>query len=366
MLSAAAFPKGEIIMKTGHHFKSFIVAILCSLSLGLPPAWAEPVAAGPAGKVRVAVARFGATDRFAQVYGGWDIGGGLAAQVVTELINTGKVVVVERAILSQIMREQELSASKLVTKETAAQVGQLLGVDYLIVGEVTEFEQKAVGVGGRAGFLTWLFPKASAEFTAAHVAIDLRIIDTSTGEILHSYRSEGRAWEKAVAIDINFPTLTFGGDAFHKTPLGKATRQTIQDALGFILGAVQERLRTHSTGLGKVIHLEENLVYINAGANAQVHVGDRLSIFSVKKVLTDPETNQVVGVIENPIGELSVVFVSEKFSKARVLGNTLPHKGDIVRFSDKNPRFGSQGEETIPYGDVKGLTVAKSGYPILD
>jgi len=355
----------EIIMKTRHPLKSFIITLLCSLSLSLPVWGAEPGAPGPTGKVRVAVARFGATDRFAQVYGGWDIGGGLAAQVVTELINSGKVVVVERAILSQIMREQELSASKLVTKETAAQVGQLLGVDYLIVGEVTEFEQKAVGAGGRAGFLTWLFPKASAEFTAAHVAIDLRIIDTSTGEIIHSYRSEGRAWEKAVAVDINFPTLTFGGDAFHKTPLGKATRQTIQDSLGFILGAVQERLRTHSTGLGKVIHLEDNLVYVNAGANAQVQVGDRLSIFSVKKVLTDPETNQVVGVIENQIGELTVVFVSEKFSKARVLGNTLPHKGDIVRFSDKNPRPGSHGEEGA-YGDVKGLAVAKSGYPILD
>ena len=346
-------------------YKIGVLGIFLSVCLHLQAWGADPAAPGASAKVRVAVARFGATDRFAQVYGGWDIGGGLAAQVVTELINTGKVIVVERAILSQIMREQELSASKLVTKETAAQVGQLLGVDYLIVGEVTEFEQKAVGAGGHVGLLTWLFPKASAEFSAAHVAIDLRIIDTSTGEIIHSHRSEGRAWEKAAAVDLSLPTLTFGGDAFHKTPLGKATRQTIQDAIGFVLGAVQERLRTYSTGLGKVIHLEDNLVYVNAGAYAQVHVGDRLSVFSVKKVLTDPETNQVVGVIENPIGELTVVFVSEKFSKARIVGNAMPKKGDIVRFSEKS-RTGINGEDANPYGDVNGLTVAKSGYPILD
>ena len=333
-----------------------------------PATWgADAPGAGTGAKVRVAVARFGANDRFAQVYGGWDIGGGLAAQLVTELINSGNVIVVERAILSQVIREQELTASKLVTKETAAQVGQLLGVDYLIVGEVTEFEQKAVGGGGHAGLFKWLFPKASAEFTAAHVGIDLRVIDTSTGEILHSHRAEGRAWEKAVALEMNaLGSFTFGGDAFHKTPLGKATRQVIHESLGFVLGAVQERLRSYSTWVGKVIHLEETLAYVNAGSNAQVHVGDRLSVFSIKKVLTDPETNQVVGLIENPIGELTVVFVAEKFSKARINGNTAPHKGDIVRFSDKTPRPSLNGDGANPYGDISGLAVAKAGYPILD
>lgn len=345
---------------------TYLILLLTTIALQTAAALAaEPGAQGTGTKVRVAVARFGATDRFAQVYGGWDIGGGLAAQVVTELINSGKVIVVERAILSQIMREQELSASKLVTKETAAQVGQLLGVDYLIVGEVTEFEQKAVGGGARVGLLTWLFPKGSAEFSAAHVAVDLRVIDTSTGEILQSHRSEGRAWEKAVAIDLNIPTLTFGGDAFHKTPLGKATRQVIQDALGFLLGAVQERVRNYSW-LGKIIHQEESLVYLNAGTAAGVHIGDRLSVFSIKKVLTDPETNQVVGLIENPVGELTVVFVSQKFSKARIVGNTVPHKGDIVRFSDKAARQEMNGEGSLLYGETDKLALSKAGYPILD
>ncbi|MFY9271240.1 MAG: CsgG/HfaB family protein [Candidatus Manganitrophaceae bacterium] len=319
-------------------------------------------------KVRVAVARFGATDRFAQVYGGWDIGGGLSAQLVTELIHSGKVIVVERAILSQILREQELTDSKLVTKETAAQVGQLLGVDYLIVGEVTEFEQKAIGGGGRVGWLRWIFPKGSAEFSAAHVGIDLRVIDTTTGEILHSHRSEGRAWEKAVAIDLNLPVLTFGGDAFHKTPLGKATRQTIHDALSFILGAVQERVRNYDW-IGKIIHQEDQLFYLNAGNGANVHVGDRLSVFSIKKVLTDPETNQTVGMIENPVGEMAVTFVSQRFSKARLLNREPgepPKKGDVVRFKEKNPRMGLNREGLQPDQDPNGLVLAKAGYPILD
>jgi len=343
----------------------FLLALVTYFPLS--QSWASgDTSLGGGQKARVAVARFGATDRFAQAYGGWDIGGGLSAQLVTELINTGQVVVVERAILSQIMREQELSASKLVTKETAAQVGQLLGVDYLIVGQVTEFEQKAVGGGGRAGWLAGIFPKISGEFTAAHVGIDLRIIDTSTGEILRSRRATGRAWEKALAIDLSFPTLTFGGDAFHKTPLGKATRKVIHEALGFVLGAVHERLESYSDWVGKVIHVESQVVYLNAGSIAQVEVGDRLSVFSIKQVLTDPETNQVIGLIERPLGELAVVSVSDKLSQARLVrGDTLPKKGDIVRFSEPVTRPVIEPEANAEQGDDP-LRYQESGYAVLE
>jgi len=314
-------------------------------------AWANEGGGGM--KVRVAVAKFGANDRFAQIYGGWDIGGGLSAQLVTELIDSGQVIVVERGILSQIIQEQELANAKLVTKETAAQVGKLLGVDYLIVGEVTEFEQRAVGGGGHFGLFKWFFPKVSGEFNAAHVGIDLRVIDTTTGEILHSHRASGRAWEKAGAVELNsIINFTFGADAFHKTPLGKATRTVIHESLEFVLGAVRERLDSYSSWVGKVIHVENDLIYLNAGVSAQVQTGDRLSIFSIKKVLTDPETNQVVGLIENPIGELVVTTAQEKFSTARVVNAvSMPKKGDIVRFAESfaKPSIGGDLEPEEAY-----------------
>jgi len=340
--------------------------LLFAQSLGTAVWGASPKQANGM-KVRVAVAKFGASDSFAQVYGGWDIGGGLSAQLVTELIDSGQVIVVERGILSQIIREQELGNAKLVTKETAAQIGRLLGVDYLIVGEVTEFEQKVVGAGGHAGIFEWLFPKVSGEFTAAHVAIDMRVVDTSTGEILHSRRASGRAWTKAGAVELNAPlSFTFGADAFHKTPLGKATRKVIHDALGFVLGAVQARLESYSDWVGKVIHVENQVVYLNAGSIAQIQVGDRLSVFSIKQVLTDPETNQVVGLIERPLGKLAVISVADKFSQARLLeGETLPKKGDIVRFAEPVIRPGS-AEGIGGEGADEALSYEESGYAVLE
>lgn len=301
-------------------------------------------------KMRVAVAQFGTTDRFASVYGGWNIGGGLSAQLVTELIKTGRVTVVERAILSKVLIEQELGESQLLSPMTKQPAGHLLGVDYLIVGEVTEFDDKQMGGGAAGGFLG---AKISAEAAAAHVGMDLRLVDTRTGEILYSHRATGKAWEKAIGGKVNYKFLDFGGDAFHKTPLGLATRRAIDNAVKFILGVIEKQVEEFSW-LGLVVESDGNMVYFNAGFDKQINLGDKLKISSIKKMLTDPETNQVIGVIEDPLGYAEAVHVERRYTKARLLGNFMPRKGDIVRFADESRQ------------EQSNLSEAPTGYDIME
>ncbi len=297
-------------------------------------------------KMRVAVAKFGTTDRFASVYGGWDIGGGLAAQLVTELIRTGHVTVVERAILSKVLIEQELGESNLLAPMTKTPAGHLLGVDYLIVGEVTEFEERQMGGGMAAGFFG---VKVSGEVNAAHVGIDMRLVDTRTGEIIYSHRAQGKAWEKAAGAKINYKIIDFGGDAFHKTPLGMATRHAIDNAVSFIMGVIDKQVENFSW-LGMVIESDGGMVYFNAGLGKEVAVGDRFKISTVKKVLTDPETNQILGLIEDDLGFAQAVQVEQKYTKARILGGFVPRPGDVVRFADQTRNsIADQREELVGY-----------------
>ena len=305
-------------------------------------------------KSRVAVAQFGATDRFASVYGGWNIGGGLAAQLVTSLIQTGRVVVVERAILSKVLIEQELGQSKLSSSFTQTPAGQLLGVDYLIVGEVTEFEERQMGGGGSLSVMKGFGPKISGEASAAQVAIDLRVIDTRTGEILYSHRAQGRAWEKAFATKLDYKFIEFGGDAFHKTPLGQATRRAINDALQFILAVVEKRT-TEFSWLARVVEVEGNEVYLDAGRLANIQMGDRFRISMVRKVLTAPETNEVLGLVESDVGLAEAVDVQTKYTRARILGTGRPKIGDIVRFENQKNREGF--EESQPRTSLTGYGV---------
>lgn len=299
-------------------------------------------------RARVAVAQFGTTDRFASVYGGWNIGGGLAAQLVTSLIDSQRVVVVERAILSKVLIEQELGQSRMSSSFTQTPAGQLLGVDYLIVGEVTEFEERQMGGGGQLGIAMGFGPKVSGDFNAAFVGIDLRVIDTRTGEILHSHRAQGRAWEKAVSTRVDYKVIEFGGDMFQKTPLGKATRQATWDALQFILEVIEKKTEDFSW-LARVIEVDGPFVYFDAGRQAKIVVGDKFKITSVEKVLTDPETNEILGLVEHPIGQAEAVSVELKYTKARDLGPQRPAVGDLVRFSKETPQEPEQSGHLVGY-----------------
>ena len=113
-----------------------------------------------------------------------------------------------------------------------------------------------------------------------------------------------------------------------------ATRRAIDDAIGFLLGVIDKQVENFSW-LGLVIDFEGGEAYFNAGSDKEIRIGDRFRISTVKKVLTDPETNRIIGLIEGELGLAEAVWVDRKYTKARVLGNFVPHQGDIVRFADK-------------------------------
>ncbi len=60
----------------------------------------------------------------------------LTDRLATELGNTGAVILVERNQLERILEEQGLQQSGCTTQECVAEVGQLLGVQYMISGSI--------------------------------------------------------------------------------------------------------------------------------------------------------------------------------------------------------------------------------------
>ena len=64
------------------------------------------------------------------------IGANVSEMLITGLIQTEKFQVVERSQLDKILEEQALGQSGFLDQETAAQVGTLIGVDAVVVGNV--------------------------------------------------------------------------------------------------------------------------------------------------------------------------------------------------------------------------------------
>src|SRR5258708_33001366 len=82
-----------------------------------------------------------------------DVGKGISDLLSSELVNDGNYRVIERSALDAILKEQNFSNSDRANPSTAAKIGGLLGVDTIIIGDVTQFgrDDKHYGGGGGGG-----------------------------------------------------------------------------------------------------------------------------------------------------------------------------------------------------------------------
>ena len=179
--------------------KSIVVSLCCALLI------AVVAAAGAANdKPRIAVIELKnkADNQW------WYRGGAAAAQdvFVTELVKSGRFRVIEREALEALMQEKNLSLSGDVDPSTAVRAGKLLGVDYILTGAVTEYGNTSNRVdtpGGSAGG-RWI-PSVSVGKNAFVAAINARLIETETGEIV--WADEGRGEEGNARVRVG----GFGG-----------------------------------------------------------------------------------------------------------------------------------------------------------
>jgi curli biogenesis system outer membrane secretion channel CsgG len=255
----------------------------------------------------------------------WKIGDGLAEMLTSELSKTGQFIVVERQALGDIVKEQELGQSGLIRGETAARTGQILGAQIVVRGAVTEFEEQASG--GGAGIRFGGFG-AEGSVRNAHVALDIRLIDTSTGQVIASHNAAKSAPAAGGGIGARVGTVSFGGDAFFQTPIGQATRAAMQDALQFIMATAFKAV----TPSFSIVKVEGGMAYLNAGATSNVRVGDVFMVYAKGEDLVDPDTGLKLGSDEKMIGSIQVITVQEKFSIGTIRGGTGAMKrGDLVK-----------------------------------
>ena len=121
-------------------------------------------------------------------WGQYDIGKGMADQVVDALVNDGSFRVVERKKLDTVLAEQDFSRSDRADPSAAkmAKIGKVLGVKYIIAGSITKFATEKRGGGVRVKGIGLGGAKAKSE-----VALTARMIDTTTGEIMISAKGLG-------------------------------------------------------------------------------------------------------------------------------------------------------------------------------
>jgi len=280
-------------------------------------------------KKRVAILRFGGIGKYG-AYEGWDVGEAIAGQLATALESTNCFVIADRMILSEVLREQELGLAGVVDGDTASQAGRLIGAQVLIKGEITEFETGKKGNGLNLGFGFSNIPlglRLGGNRNVAHVAIDLRLVDASTGEIMFSETVTSEAKNYGLALGVDYDKGSIGTDHFSKTPFGKAVRAATVESAGFIVEQLKE-----VDWAGQVITAEGEQIFLNAGANSGVEVGDTFTVTNIAKELVDPASGVVLGRIERRMGTVEVQSVTDLYAIARVQGQFPVRRGDYLRY----------------------------------
>jgi curli biogenesis system outer membrane secretion channel CsgG len=173
------------------------------------------------------------TNWWSGVWGNYDIGKGVADQVVDELINESDFRVIERKRIDTVLAEQDFQQSDRADPHTQARIGKVLGVRYIIAGSITKFttSDKKYSAGGIVkGPLGGLGLKKSK----SEVQLNARVIDAETGEILIAAKGKGDS-KKGGGVTVAGGAggvaggFSMGSDEYRASALGEAQEKACVD-----------------------------------------------------------------------------------------------------------------------------------------
>ena len=165
-----------------------------------------------------------------------EIGEGMREMLVTALFQTKRFVLLERDLLPEILKEQDLGGTGRVQQGTAAATGGIIGTDLIITGAVTEFVADAYGAKGAAD--AW-GTQIDASVNKGYVGLDIRIIDAKTSEVVVATYVMGKASNYGFAAEPGPESkLPVSLSVFARTPAERAIRSAIQKAATDIVNMI--------------------------------------------------------------------------------------------------------------------------------
>lgn len=173
-------------------------------------------------KLRVGVLRF--TNDTAAGWWSGNLGRELQDMLAAEMVNTKAFSVLDRKDINAVLGEQDLGNSGRIDPATKAKIGKIKGAKYLVAGTLSAFDRKVKSSGGGIGFKGISLRGKKEE---AYVAIDVKVIDTVTGEVVDARTIEARTKGHKLGAGYNKGSFSVNGGKAKNTALGKAVRACV-------------------------------------------------------------------------------------------------------------------------------------------
>lgn len=113
-----------------------------------------------------------------------DDGESASAYIIARLVESKKFDVVDKMVIEDKIVDEHLSASGIIDADSAKRIGELLGVPYIIYGNVVDVGLNSVG-GSYSGI--------GLDNNTIISHLNLRLMDTRTGMILAVVKGKGES-----------------------------------------------------------------------------------------------------------------------------------------------------------------------------
>lgn len=233
-------------------------------------------------KRKVAIARFSDETKRANSFlisaDGAKLGKQASDILAARLTESGKFMMFERSDLDKVIGEQNY----------ANLAAQKIGADYLIVGSVSEFgraNESEVGVFNRNKTQT------------AHASVNIRLIDTHTGQIVFSQEGKGEARSEASTV------MGVGEHAGYDATLDD---KAISAAISKVTSGLMENL-LEKPWQAFLIKDDSGQLFLTGGPTQGIKTGDRFKVMKRGNSIKNPQTGMMVELPGTQIAAVKVV-----------------------------------------------------------
>ncbi len=208
-----------------------------------------------------------------------------------------KFAVLNRDYGKEFASETSLLSSENVPASEAGRLGQVLGADFMVVGNIFDLSTKVE---------TKTFYGMTETKKIDRIDLSYQVIEVATQKIM---------WADTVAEE--FPRKK---DQKNTVTLDAVANSVVSGVMDVIYPV-------------KVMDMISNTeIYLNQGGD-RVNVGDRFELFTKGRKIIDPDTGMPIQVDGSKLGELNVLTVLPKYAIAELVSGEYKsvQKGAIVR-----------------------------------
>lgn len=181
------------------------------------------------------------------------------------LTSSGAYLVFERPDIGRLQAESRLTGTSL----------NIVGVDALIIGSLTEFGRKTIGATGFA---------SASKRQVAFAKVDIRVVDVSSGHVFFATSGAGEASTETAS------TFGFGSQASYDGTLNDAAiRQAVSEAVSRLSAEMSSRPWQTS-----ILKIDGSSLFLGGGRSQGIKPGMQFTVHTIGEQVKSSQTGTVV------------------------------------------------------------------------